>query len=114
MIPRASTRNQGEHFVQFHAAMPHLLTLVVAYAGILGGGKVDKQVRGVVEAETDIVDADVTKAEKKALVAHGDEATEIVQRLDVSGLIAGELKKGKKGSTLTIVVYGHDGAMIDL
>lgn len=96
--------------------MSSLLVFLIAYGGVGGTDvkQIDKQVRGLVEAQTEVQDVKLTAKQRKTLVRHGDGAAEIVRDLEVTGLITGEVERKKKSSVLHVVVYGADGALLDL
>ncbi|MCB9570517.1 MAG: hypothetical protein H6709_00350 [Kofleriaceae bacterium] len=96
--------------------MPSLLVFLVAYAGVGGkdASKIDKQVKGLLEERADIGEVSITSKQRHTLVEHGPGAAEIVRDLDVDGLITGEVTRTKRRATLHVVVYDHDGSMIDL
>jgi hypothetical protein len=94
--------------------MPSLLVLAVAFAGVGGpkATKVEAQVRKILSAETDVVDASLTAKQRHLLVTNGSGAGDLLAKFDEPVMVAGELDK--KGKKLTVVVYDKDGSMVDL
>ncbi len=96
--------------------MSALLVFLIAYGGV--GGKdvkqVDKQVRGIVSAQTEVQDVKLSSTQRHAIVTHGSDATDLVRALEVTGLITGEVERTKKRAVLHVVIYAGDGTLLDL
>lgn len=95
--------------------MPALATLMVFYVGVSGpnSARVDRQVHSLLDlGGGDLTSAHLSKSEQHKLASHGSGAREIVRGLHGDGVIAGELIDDD-GTTLRLVVYNGDGAMLD-
>jgi hypothetical protein len=96
--------------------MPPLFVFLIAYAGIGGKNvaKIDDQVHAMIAKSTKVAEIKLSRRERRALINHTEDAETLVRELDVAGVIAGEVERKRNGATLTVVVYGSDGILIDL
>jgi len=97
--------------------MPAVAALLVVFVGIGGPNhdRVDRQVRALVHLDAGAEARDIPAAARHELVERGKRAADIVRRLHVAGLVAGEvLDDDDGGVTLRLVVYRGDGHLTDL
>ena len=96
--------------------MPGLFVFLVAYAGIGGQNSetIDGQIEKMLRAETEVVEVDVDRADRKALVEDGTGAEKLIEDAGAQGLVAGMVVRKGKQAVLKVVVYDGEGSRLDL
>lgn len=92
--------------------------LAVVFAGILGGkpdaDRIGKEVAAAIRERAELTAVSLPAKDLRALTHHSSGSREIVAKLEVDGLIAGELIASDGTVTLRLVVYTGEGGMRSL
>jgi len=96
--------------------MSVLATLAVVFVGVGGphSARIDRQMQSLLHHDAHVVSRRIPERARHVLARHASGARQIVQRLHVDGLVAGEIVRHRRHRSLRLVVYGPEGGLKDL